>query len=659
MSKSKIGNSLPLIQLNGVQYSYAGKAGRVDALTNINLTIEAGEMLAIVGPSGSGKSTLMNLLGCLDMPSSGNISIAGCTVMDMSPDALAALRRNRFGFVFQQYHLLEHLSAIDNVALPAVYSGQRTQHRHTRAKTLLTRLGMAERLDHKPYQLSGGQQQRVSIARALMNGGEVILADEPTGALDYQSGQEVLALLDQLHQAGHTVIVITHDASVAARSPRAITLKDGRIEQDTGVLERSARVVTADFQQPRQPTTSRWRQWLTPWVEAMSMAFRSMVAYRLRTALSVLGISIGIAAVVSIVAAGQAMRNSVETSMSSLMAKQLIVQMGNEDLPVSVIPKVFVQSDIVALLAINGVTSVSPKLEATLAAQYNRKNRQLMVYATAPNKLSHYGLAIDRGRDLTGLDQQRGSQTVILNASAADNLSTRYDPMVGKTIMLGGVPYVVVGVTGQAVGAYAYRDWQDRAFVSVRSFQTKLSVTSDIRSLTMDLGQGEDPVLIESVARRVLKIKHGAQDFTIFNAAQSFVQASETLRLVQLVLVTIAGISLLVGGISVMNMMLVTVIERVREIGICMAVGARQRDILAQYLIESILLCCIGGVFGLALAGGVVSALGIIEPALKASLPWSVVTLALVVSCVIGVAFGFFPARRAARFSPATAIAKG
>lgn len=200
-----------LLELNNVSRLYTNGEEDTVVLDQISLTINAGEMVAIIGASGSGKSTLMNILGCLDKPSSGEYKVAGQCVADMESDQLAALRREHFGFIFQRYHLMAHLTAEQNVEIPAIYAGKSTEQRKERARALLTRLGLAERIHYRPSQLSGGQQQRVSIARALMNGGEVILADEPTGALDSQSGKEVMAILKQLNQQGHTVIIVTHD----------------------------------------------------------------------------------------------------------------------------------------------------------------------------------------------------------------------------------------------------------------------------------------------------------------------------------------------------------------------------------------------------------------------------------------------------------------
>lgn len=264
-----------LLELRNVSRSYPSGEEQVAVLKDISLQIHAGEMVAIVGVSGSGKSTLMNILGCLDKPTSGTYRVAGRDVSTLDPDALAQLRREHFGFIFQRYHLLSHLTAAQNVEIPAVYAGIERKKRQARARELLLRLGLSDRVDYPPSQLSGGQQQRVSIARALMNGGQVILADEPTGALDSHSGEEVMAILRQLRDRGHTVIIVTHDPLIAAQAERIIEIHDGKIVHNPPAQEKKreqgvdAAVVN---------TAPGWRQFASSFREALSMAWLAMAA---------------------------------------------------------------------------------------------------------------------------------------------------------------------------------------------------------------------------------------------------------------------------------------------------------------------------------------------------------------------------------------------
>jgi len=316
-----------LLELKNIRRSYPSGDEQVEVLKGVSLSIYAGEMVAIVGASGSGKSTLMNILGCLDKPTSGSYHVAGTDVATLDGDALARLRREHFGFIFQRYHLLSHLSAAQNVEVPAIYAGVAPKVRHQRASELLTRLGLAERIDYSPAQLSGGQQQRVSIARALMNGGQVILADEPTGALDTHSGEEVMATLKQLRDRGHTIIIVTHDPSVAAQAERVIEIRDGEIIANPppapGVHD-----ATPITDKPRH--TSAWQQFIGGFKEALMMAWLAMVANKMRTLLTMLGIIIGIASVVSIVVVGDAAKQLVLADIRSIGTNTIDVYPGKD-----------------------------------------------------------------------------------------------------------------------------------------------------------------------------------------------------------------------------------------------------------------------------------------------------------------------------------------
>lgn len=279
----------PLLEIKGVSRAFQSGDQALTVLNNIDLTINRGEMVAIIGASGSGKSTLMNILGCLDKPSQGQYLIDGQDVSNMDADQLAQLRRENFGFIFQRYHLLSDLTALENAEIPALYANTTKEQRREKAEQLLTRLGLEERLAHKPNQLSGGQQQRVSIARALVNGGDVILADEPTGALDSHSGKEMMQLIQELHADGHTIILVTHDPKVAAFADRVIEIKDGQIIQDQQNHDKPKSNVVAKENNAIQDHNKQLS--IFRYLEAFKMALLAMSNNRLRTFLTMLGSS--------------------------------------------------------------------------------------------------------------------------------------------------------------------------------------------------------------------------------------------------------------------------------------------------------------------------------------------------------------------------------
>ena len=222
------GSQAPVAELRGISKIYGSGDLEVKALDQLNLTVQEGDYLAVMGASGSGKSTAMNILGCLDRPTSGTYRLNGIAVEQLDDDALADVRNRSLGFVFQQFHLLGHSSAMENVMLPMIYAGVPREERIERAQSALRRVGLAQRLENKPNQLSGGQQQRVAIARAIINRPSLLLADEPTGALDSSTTAEVLELFDELHQQGITLVMVTHEDDVAARAQRIARFQDGR-----------------------------------------------------------------------------------------------------------------------------------------------------------------------------------------------------------------------------------------------------------------------------------------------------------------------------------------------------------------------------------------------------------------------------------------------
>ena len=646
-----------LITLEGVSRSYSSGSLEVQALKDVNLSFQAGEMVAIVGASGSGKSTLMNLLGCLDVPSQGELRIDGVAVRTLSLDELARLRRERFGFIFQRYHLIREQDALANVCMPAIYAGVSAVQRRERARALLARLGLSARLAHRPSELSGGQQQRVSIARALMNGGDIVLADEPTGALDSRSGREMVDLLKELNQQGHTVIIVTHDAAVAAHAPRVIKLEDGRVLSDSGWPADRERI---QFAVKTPPNTLRWSR-LRPVVQAwnaVSMAVVALARHRLRTLLSTLGIGVGIAAVVGVMAMGDAMRSSIEKSMRAFIGNKLTVVTGGHDMLPGQVSKPFSEEDMQALRQLDRVKAVRPKRESQVTARQDSRAEELSMQGLAPADLATEGHVLKQGRGISELDQQALNQVVVLNFKAAQLFFPQVANPVGRTVDLGRLPFEVIGVTDPVLSTSVDASWRAMAFVPEATMIVKMLGRTTVNQLTVYMAENAQPQSVQAQVSRVLTQRHGQLDFMVFNRETQLREASKASDMMRLVLTAIASISLLVGGVGVMNMMLVAVSERTSEIGIRMAVGARPADVQIQFLVESMVLCGLGGLLGLALSWWVVWGINLLQADLQASLSWGAMVTALAVSTAIGLVFGGVPARQASRMSPVAALSR-
>ncbi len=647
----------PLIKLENIVREFPAGDSTIQVLKSINLTINAGEMVAIIGASGSGKSTLMNILGCLDKPTTGTYSISGRITSKLSPDELAELRREHFGFIFQRYHLLNALTAQGNVEIPAIYAGVNDEERQKRATEILTRLGLADKIHNKPNQLSGGQQQRVSIGRALINGGQIILADEPTGALDRKSGLEVMAILRELHSQGHTVIIVTHDANIAQSAQRIIEISDGNIISDS--INPNYQSETNDNRQVKQieqaKTQDNFRAKYYRFRDAFKMAILSMFSQRLRTFLTMLGIIIGIASVVSMVALGQGTKQKILSNINSMGTSTLEIYAGNGfgDRNADKITTLR-SSDADFLAQQSFVHSTTPNLSTSVYFRINN----LAVTGTV-NGVGEQFFAV-RGYDITqgiSFDQSsinNSAQDAVIDENTVKRLFANEDP-IGKILMVGQLPVKIIGVATK----------QQQGFGSNESLNVWLPYTTvinrmvgqtSLRSITVRINDNIDLSIAEQAVNRIMLQRHGTKDFFIFNSDNVRETINSSAWVLTLLVSTIALISLIVGGIGVMNIMLVSVTERTREIGVRMAVGARSSDILQQFLIEAVLVCLTGGIIGILLSFVV----GFIFNALVTSFAMSFSSIAIVAafscSSIIGIIFGYFPAKRAAKLDPIYAL---
>ena len=670
---------MALIELKDIARHY--QLGEIDvpALDGVSLSIEAGEFVAIMGQSGSGKSTLMNVLGCLDNPTRGSFHIDGHDASTLGPDELAALRRERFGFIFQRYHLLPHLDARANAALPAVYAGVSQGARSERARALLARLGLGERLHHRPNELSGGQQQRVSIARALMNGGQIILADEPTGALDSASGAEMLRLLRELNERGHTIILVTHDASVAAHARRVIELRDGRVVADNGTPPDHVPPRELPSDAPPVQEAGRLRRWQVQWREAVATAVLALKGNRLRTALSMLGISIGIASVVSIVALTTAARASIETDLSSLISGRIPVWRGNPSLPPGVVPQPFRPHEIDSLRALDGVKGITLNRQMQLTARHQSRDAMLEAIGGDANTLKARKLKLVEGRYLNAMDFESRSQVVVLDEKSRDALFKKGESAIGKLVFVNpgmapdaaaqalpgapppptaALPFTVVGVVAPEGGAFSFGSWLGQLYLPHTTFSRKLDARADVDNFDVLLDLSVPPQQVREQIIHRLKALHGREDFGNWNGEEEFRKFQSVTSAMAALFAGVAGISLLVGGVGVMNIMLVSVSERTREIGIRMAIGARQGDVRLQFLIEAVVLCCLGGLVGVGLSWLAAQAVNAAQQQLHVNISWAALGVAFAVSSGVGLVFGTLPARRAAALSPVDALAR-
>ncbi|MES2468837.1 MAG: ABC transporter permease [Verrucomicrobiota bacterium] len=654
-------NEHPVILLRGLQKTYATDAGEVHAVRGVDLEVKAGDFVAIMGSSGSGKSTMMNILGCLDQASSGTYLLDGVDTSHLDSDELAELRNRKLGFVFQGFNLLSRTTAAENVELPLIYSSRRLSpdERAEGAEAELERVGLGQRLDHHPNELSGGQQQRVAIARSLVNQPAVLLADEPTGNLDSATSEEIMRLFKSLNESGITIIMVTHEPDVAAHARRTVVMKDGVIRSDERRLPEATN-------RPPAPDKAKGAFFggIYLALNILSTSGRALLRNKLRTVLTALGIIIGVGAVIAMVAIGRGASAMVENQIRSMGDNLLLVFSG----------QVFsggvyrgfggsgtlTAEDSEAIAnQIPGVVAVSPELRSTERYTAEGKNWSGNVRGASSAYFEVRDWPLSSGAIFTDEDVRSMATVALLGQTVVDRMFPEGDP-VGRTMRIGNVPFQIIGVLAKKGAAPWGEDQDDIVIIPFTTSMRRIIGTTRVRSINIKVASAAEMPIAQEQVNLLLRERHSIpdpslDDFSVRTQDEFIKMATQTTRIMTILLGSIAGVSLLVGGIGIMNIMLVSVTERTREIGIRRAVGARGRDIRLQFIVEAIVLSTVGGAIGIGLGIGSAQLLTHYAgwPALVSG---ASVAIAFGVSFAVGVLFGFFPAHKAAKLNPIEAL---
>ena len=709
----------PVIELRHLTRLYRLGETEVRALDDVNLMIQRGEFVAIMGASGSGKSTLMNMCGCLDQPSGGEYLFEGVGLAHLGEPALARMRSERIGFVFQSFNLLARTSAIENVALPLFYAAAgpaRRGERLARARAALGDLGLSGREDSSPSQLSGGQQQRVAIARALINRPGLLLADEPTGNLDTRTSHEIMQTLRTLNrQQGVTIVVVTHERDIADYADRVLTMRDGKIIADERNRAPPGEAPGNQNRQPPVPLRSSG-PFVTAALTPRSLGFAGMILgsaaqavarNKLRSVLTALGVFIGVAALIAMVAVGQGANQAVERQIESLGTNLLVVVPGATTASGARVglgsASTLTTSDAMALRREDSaVANVGYMIRQLSQVEYGNQNWTTNVQGATPEYLRITNWQIAAGRALDQSDESTAAMVALLGQTVYQQLFTAYENPVGANILVKGQSVRVVGLlAGKGQSAYG-QDQDDLIILPFTTAEQKVlgvaapsqaqsiatttvsnasvtvttsaaafppppnpynipaRITGYVNSIYVQAAsQDQVAMALQQVTDTLMRRHHirpgNIADFAVRNLSQIAQTAKGSSQIMALLLAVVASISLLVGGIGIMNILLVSVTERTREIGLRMAIGARRVHVLLQFLTEATFLSVAGGVAGI-LTGVAASVLISVVAHWPTQLSGAAIAGGFAFSAAVGIFFGYYPARMASHLNPIEAL---
>ncbi len=645
-----------MIEIEHIDKIYRMGKLEVPALKAVSLRIDAGEFVAITGHSGSGKSTLLHILGLLDRPTSGIFRFAGRDVAQLDDKELAALRSGEIGFVFQQFHLLRRTSALDNVNLPLVYGGTDDP---ARGIELLRKVGLGDRAKHRPNELSGGQQQRVAIARSLVRNPRILLADEPTGNLDSASGKEIMDIVRGLNDEGITVILVTHESEVANAAKRQIRIADGRVASD---VTAGATVSVPALPSPPPPprgTAGRAKRLRSHFQQAI----RALLLNKMRTLLSALGIIIGVGAVIGMLSLGKGAQASIANQLSGMGSNRLSIRpeaqfVGGVSQAIGGVSRLTEEQAEEITAKVPLVKAVAANVSGRAQVVWGNANANTQVNGTTPGYETIYNVPPSAGRFFTDEENARRERVAVLGRTVAQKLFGDTNP-IGETIKLNKIPFRVIGLL-KPRGDQGPWDADDVVLIPLQTAMYRVMGKRYIDTIDVAVRESE---MVNQAQDQIFALFPGwpkapgviGDGFRIANFASMQEAFTSVIRSVSILLATVAAISLVVGGIGVMNIMLVSVTERTREIGLRKALGANNGDIMAQFLVEAVTLCLAGGAIGLGL-GAALTMLGSHVTGWSLSVTPGSVLLAVGFSAGVGLVFGIWPARKASLLNPIDAL---